>query len=127
MSVVPKILIIDDDPSGTQLLITLLGFEGYEGLKPEHWHDLLLDVEEQRPGLVIMDVRLSSRDGVQILRELRAHPVPEVANTPVLMMSAEDHGRRCLDAGANAFMEKPFDRIELLNAIQNILEDVSPQ
>ena len=118
----PRILIIDDDPSGTQLLITLLGLEGYQGFKPQDWKNPISDIEQQRPDLVCMDVRLISRDGVQVLRELRAHPDPAVAQTPVLMISAEDHSLRCRSAGANGFLEKPYDRVTLLNEVQRILE-----
>ena len=118
----PRILIIDDDPSGTQLLITLLGFEGYEGFKPQDWENPLSDIEQERPDLVLMDVRLINRDGVELLRQLRAHSDPAVARTPVLMMSAEDHSARCRNAGANGFLEKPFDRVALLSEIQRVLE-----
>ena len=119
----PKILIIDDDPSGTQLLITLLGFEGYEGLKPDNWKNPMADIEQTRPDLVFMDVRLISRDGVELLRQVRAHPDPAIARTPVLMMSAEDHSERCRAAGANGFLEKPYDRLTLLDEITRILEE----
>lgn len=118
----PTILIIDDDPSGTQLLITLLGFEGYEGFKPEDWTNPISDIERQRPDLVCMDVRLLNQDGVELLRQLRAHPDPAIARTPVLMMSAEDHSKRCRLAGANGFLEKPFDSVTLLDKVQRILE-----
>ncbi|HEM45480.1 MAG TPA: response regulator [Alphaproteobacteria bacterium] len=117
-----KILIIDDDPAGTGLLITLLGFEGYQGVAPENWADLVQDIDRERPDLVMMDVRLMSRDGVEVLRRLRAHPDPDLASTPVLMMSAEDQSTRCRDAGANGFIEKPFDRVKLLDTIERILE-----
>jgi CheY-like chemotaxis protein len=119
---VPRILIIDDDPSGTQLLITLLGFEGYQGFKPQNWSDPLADIEKQRPDLVFMDVRLMSRDGVKVLQELRAHPDPAIAQTPVLMVSAEDHSSRCRSAGADGFLAKPYDRLTLLREVQRILE-----
>ena len=118
----PKILIVDDDPSGTQLLITLLGFEGYQGCKPEDWKNPIADIEQEHPDLVLIDVRLINRDGVDVLRELRAHPDPGIAQTPVLMMSAEDHQARCKSAGANGFLEKPFDRLALLDEIGRILE-----
>jgi len=117
-----RILIVDDDPSGTQLLITLLGFEGYQGFQPDEWADPLASVEQHRPEMVIMDVRLRSRDGVELIQQLRSAPDPAVAATPVLMMSAEDHRRRCLSAGANGFLEKPFDRLVLLSTIEEILE-----
>jgi len=117
-----KILIVDDDPSGTQLLITLLRFEGYQGFGPDEWADPLASVEQHQPKLVIMDVHLRSRDGVELVQQLRSAPNPAVAATPVLMMSAEDHRRRCLSAGANGFLEKPFDRAMLLTTIEEILE-----
>ncbi len=118
----PKILIVDDDPSGTQLLITLLGFEGYQGFKPQDWKNPIADIQRERPDLVFIDVRLISRDGVELLKQLRAHPDPAVAQTPVLMMSAEDHSVRCRAAGANGFLEKPYERLTLLNEIRRILE-----
>jgi CheY-like chemotaxis protein len=115
-----KILIIDDDPAGTQLLITLLGIEGYQGYKPDDWHDPLGDVERQHPDLIIIDVHLRTWDGIELLSKIRTHPNPSVAGTPVLMMSAEDYRARSRSAGANAFVEKPFDRSTLLDAIQQI-------
>jgi DNA-binding response OmpR family regulator len=117
-----RVLIIDDDPSGTQLLITLLGFEGYEGLNPENWQNLMEDVERLRPDLVMMDVHLQSLDGILLLRELRAHPEPDVSSIPVLIMSAEDHRERSISAGANDFIDKPFDHVKLFDTIENILK-----
>ncbi len=61
-----KILVIDDDPTGTQLLLTLLQLEGYEGAKLENWADPLVDVAAQRPDLVIMDVHLAREDGFDL-------------------------------------------------------------
>src|SRR5512137_1442538 len=60
-----RVLVIDDDPSGTQLLITLLGLEGHQGYGVENWRDPLHDVEALRPDLVIMDVRLRVTDGLE--------------------------------------------------------------
>jgi CheY-like chemotaxis protein len=117
-----KILVIDDDPSGTDLLITLLGLEGYQGCRLEDWADPLADVERQHPDLVLMDVYLSDKDGIELLSEIRAHPNPRVAGIPVLMMSAEDLEARCQSAGANGFTEKPFDLENLMGTIRRILE-----
>jgi len=117
-----RILVIDDDPTGTQLLLTLLGLEGYEGLKLQDWVDPLRDVQRQQPDLVIMDVHLTNIDGLRLLRRLRAQPDPRVAHLPVLMMSAEDLREQCQAAGADGFVEKPFELHTLLGAIQNIIE-----
>ena len=117
-----KILVIDDDPSGTELLITLLGLEGFQGSGLEDWADPLADVERDQPDLVIMDVYLSGWDGVELLGAIRAHPEPRIANTPVLMMSAEDLKSRCLSAGANGFVGKPFELQKLMATIREIME-----
>jgi DNA-binding response OmpR family regulator len=117
-----KILVIDDDPSGTELLITLLGLEGFQGSRLEDWTDPLADVKRHHPDLVIMDVYLSGWDGVELLSAIRAHPEPRIANTPVLMMSAEDLESRCVSAGANAFVGKPFDLKKLMVTIREITE-----
>jgi DNA-binding response OmpR family regulator len=117
-----KILVIDDDPTGTQLLVTLLGLEGYQGCGIENWDDPLRDVIDQAPNLVMIDVRLSGKDGLVLLKQLRTHPIPEVANTPVLMMSGEDHRLQSRAAGANGFVDKPFDWDTLRVSIERIME-----
>lgn len=117
-----KILVIDDDPSGTQLLLTLLGLEGYQGTRLENWADPISDLKRMRPDLVLMDVYLSELDGINLLREMRAHSDPRVASVPVLMMSAEDLEEQCLSAGADGFFEKPFELDILLGMIKKIME-----
>ena len=117
-----KILVIDDDPTGTQLLLTLLKLEGYEGAKLENWADPLGDVAAQRPDLVILDVHLAREDGFDLLGRMRAHPDPVLAGLPVVMISAEDLEAESLSAGADAFVEKPYDLGILFGTIQRILE-----
>lgn len=120
-----KILIIDDDPTGTRLLMTLLKFEGYEPHPVENWQDPVSDIERVRPDLVIMDVYLRIGDGFQLLRQLRTHPDSEVCRIPVLMVSAEDQRARCRDAGAQGFLEKPFNVRMLIETIREIEKEVS--
>ena len=117
-----QILVIDDDPTGTQLLIDLLRFAGHQGFPLENWQDPVADIEQKRPDLVIMDVRLKVYDGLDLLCQLRAHSDFRVRSTPVLMVSAEDSSARCQAAGANGFVEKPFDTESLFRAVQEILE-----
>jgi len=119
---VPKILVIDDDPTGTGLLIDLLRFADCTGYPLENWQDPVADVEQMRPDLVIMDVRLRVHDGLDLLRQLRAHPDASVGGVPVLMVSAEDVSAQCRAAGASGFVEKPFDTESLFRTIQEIME-----
>ena len=117
-----RILVVDDDPTGTQLLLTLLGLEGYEGLELQDWADPLRDVQCQRPDLVIMDVHLANIDGLRLLSRLRAQSDPRMAHLPVLMMSAEDLREQCQSAGADGFVEKPFALDALVEAIRSLIE-----
>jgi CheY-like chemotaxis protein len=89
----------------------------------EDWQDPVARVEQERPDLVIMDVRLGVHDGLDLLRQLRAHPDARVAGTPVLMVSAEDLSAQCTAAGASGFVEKPFDTESLFRTIQEIMEE----
>jgi len=119
---VQKILIIDDDPSGTLLLVTMLGLEGYQPVKLENWREPIEDLEQQRPDLVLMDVYLRTTTGFDLLRRLRAHPDADLARTPVLMMSAEDLCIRCEQEGADGFLAKPFTMRALMQTIRSMEE-----
>jgi DNA-binding response OmpR family regulator len=117
-----KILIVDDDSSGTQLLTTLLVLEGYQPLALENWQNPIEDVVRHRPDLVVMDVYLRIKNGLELLAELRAHVDSDVARTPVLMMSAEDNRQRSEQAGANGFLEKPFGIQAMVDVVEQIMK-----
>ena len=122
-----RILIVEDDPGIAHLLGTLLHFEGYETQQAQDGNTLITALTEARPDLVIMDVHLKTGEGLDLLRSLRAHPDPDTAQTPVLMMSGLDYRFRCRRAGANGFLQKPFDRQALLEAIDEINEAETTQ
>jgi DNA-binding response OmpR family regulator len=119
---VENILIIDDDPTGTELLITLLQIDGHRARKLENWQDPLSDVEKFCPALVIIDVRLRTRNGLELLGQIRTHPDPDLARTPVLMISAEDYRVECRQASADGFLLKPFSLEDLGDAVKRIEE-----
>jgi DNA-binding response OmpR family regulator len=119
---VPRVLIVEDDPGIGRLLGALLHFEGYEIEDAKDWDDMLFAVEQLRPDLAIVDVHLRTGDGFDLLRQIRTHPDPATARTPVLMMSGMDYRFQCKQAGANGFLEKPFDRMALLEAIRKANE-----
>ena len=118
-----RILIIDDDPNGARLLSTLLTMEGYQPFEPEDWSNPLQDVAKLCPSTVIVDVHLRSKSGFDLLGQIRAHPDPAVANTAVIMMSAEDYRKQSKQAGANGFIAKPFDIPALLAMIRTMEEN----
>lgn len=117
---VQTILIVDDDPAGTRLLATLLEMEGYQPASVQDWRDPLNDVEHLRPDLILMDIYLRTTTGFALLERLRNHPDPEIAQTPVLLMSAEDQAARSRQAGADGFLIKPYPIQDLLDAIHRV-------
>jgi two-component system cell cycle response regulator DivK len=114
-----KILIADDDRATSTLLRTLFEIEGYAGVicpKPEE----VLDVtRREKPNLLLMDVHLASVDSITILKQLRLDA--ELKATPVIMISGMDLQDKCLQAGASAFVMKPFRPTDLLNEIRRVL------
>jgi len=78
---------------------------------------------EFRPDLVILDVQMKPLDGFQVLEQLKT--LEPDSYPPVLMMTAQneqDVRLRALEAGARDFLNKPFDRVEALTRIRNMLE-----
>jgi two-component system OmpR family response regulator len=114
------VLIIDDDASGAQLVATLLEFEGFDTLQPANWDDPVLDVELQKPNVVLIDVRLRGRSGFDLLKRIRGHPDPEIAGLPVIMMSAEDHHVESRRSGADGFLSKPFNVPAMLEIVHQV-------
>jgi len=119
---VPIVLIVEDDPGIGRLVGALLHFEGYEIEDGKDWDDLMFAIEQIRPDLAIVDVHFRTGDGFDLLRQIRAHPDPATARTPVLMMSGMDYRFQCKQFGANGFLEKPFDRMALLEAVRRARE-----
>jgi DNA-binding response OmpR family regulator len=116
-----KLLLVDDDVDIRASV--RLGFE-------LQWHDVeffeadtaadgLRLVEEARPDLVLLDVGLPDRDGYTLLREIRAFSA-----VPVIMLTARDEPIdkvRGLEAGADDYVAKPFDHLELMARVRAVL------
>ncbi|PRX47979.1 response regulator transcription factor [Salegentibacter salegens] len=115
-----KILVVDDDSGIGEMLKTLLEFYGYEVIvteKPLIAEEL---IQKENIDIVLLDMLISGVDGTDVCAGIRKNP--EIAETPVLMMSAlHDAGPKCRDAGANDFIAKPFEVEELTEKIEIIL------
>ena len=116
-----KLLIVDDD---AEIRASVrLGFElqwrDVEILEAARGTDALDAVERERPDLVLLDVGLPGMDGYDVLRELRAF-----SQVPVIMLTARDEPIdrvRGLEAGADDYVSKPFDHLELMARVRAIL------
>lgn len=120
-----RILIVEDQPSNVELLVRMLEREGYTNLRSttDPRKALRLFTEFQ-PDLILLDLLMPHLDGVAVIELLRPHISPGTY-LPILVLTADaapEAMRRALSAGAKDFLTKPFDRIEVLLRIRNLLE-----
>jgi DNA-binding response OmpR family regulator len=117
-----KICIIDDDPMMTSLLRTFLGFEGYEVLSlgdgDPRGH--ILDVlRRELPAAALIDVNLRWLNGFDVLSDIRQDAALDAMR--VIMSSGMDFHTRCLQAGADDFLMKPYMPDDLVKLLKNLL------
>ena len=115
----PTILIADDDRTTVRLLQTLLEMDGYRVFSVQRGSDVPAAIAEKQPDLLLMDYRLIDIDGLEVIRRLRAEP--EVPRLPIVMASGMDVGDEAKEAGATAFLVKPFEPDALSALFQSLL------
>ena len=114
-----KILIIDDDPSILDILKIVFERAGYE-VRIESDGQQILDNEYEIPDIILLDRFLSGIDGLDICKHLKSNIFSK--NIPVIMVSASpDIEITALEAGADSFIEKPFEIAEILKCIDDSL------
>lgn len=119
MNRLPRILIVDDEPQIRRFLRTSVPPHGYNCVEAEDADSALLAFAKTRPDVVILDLGLPGRDGFSVIQEIRKH-----ALTPIVILSARGdvEGKvRALELGADDYVTKPFDMIELLARIKAAL------
>ena len=118
-----KILVVDDDKKLTDLIEEFLGSNKFKVKSIHESVGALVEVEKYNPDLIILDITLPDMDGFQVLRTIRKEH-----DTPVIMLTArgEISDRVVgLDLGADDYMPKPFEPLELLARINSILRRVN--
>jgi DNA-binding response OmpR family regulator len=117
-----KIMIVDDDHHLVLGLTARLKASGYEVVRAMDAISAITVARKEAPDLVILDLGLPAGDGFLVLERMR--DLPDLAATPVIVLSARDptdNKKRALDAGALAFFQKPPDNHEFLTAIRRAL------
>lgn len=115
------ILIVDDEPNGLQLLQNVLTPEGYHVIPAEHGAQALVLAYNYRPDVIVLDVMMPDLDGFEVCRRLRADDT--LGHVPILLLTALDDREsklRGLEAGADDFLSKPFDSVELRTRLRTI-------
>ncbi|MEM9777654.1 MAG: response regulator, partial [Chloroflexota bacterium] len=114
MKYTSQVLIVDDQALMRNHMYRLLKGEGYDLHFAENGVDALQKIYELKPDLVLLDVRMPGMNGFDVCREVRNNPA--TADIPIIMVTAFDDRAarlRGIEAGADDFIPKPYDTLEL--------------
>jgi DNA-binding response OmpR family regulator len=114
-----KVLIIEDDPDTQKGMATLLKSEGFVANFASDGATALSVASRQEPDVILLDLGLPAGDGFVVLDRLKKHPT--LNSVPVIVVSArsaETNRPKALQAGAEAFFQKPADFDALVKAIR---------
>jgi DNA-binding response OmpR family regulator len=115
------ILIVDDEPTGQDVLEGLLAGQGYQMAFAPDGPSALAKAALLMPDVILLDVMMPGMDGFDVCRQLRADPI--LAEVPIILITAldDDDSRLAgIEAGADDFITKPFNRVELRARIRTI-------
>jgi len=114
-----NVLVVEDDGALNQLVGAYVELAGFDYRPALDGQSALRAADERPPSMVILDLMLPDMDGFEVCRRLKGKPL--TAGVPVVMLTAltQDESRqRGLEAGAAAYMTKPFDPDELIEMIR---------
>ncbi len=118
----PKVLVIDDDPVIVQLLRVNFEIEGFEVISAADGKEGFERAKADRPDVVLSDIMMPRMDGLALVTQLKADASTRAL--PVILLSAKAQNaevQQGLDAGADDYVTKPFDPLELIDRVNAVL------
>ncbi len=119
------ILAVDDEPDILRVLELALSDEGFDVLRVQRSPEAVPLVRERRPSLVLLDLMMPEMDGMEVLRRVR-----QFSAVPVIILTAKGSDRDViagLDAGADDYLQKPFNLNELAARVRAVLRRSKPE
>jgi CheY-like chemotaxis protein len=116
-----KVLIVEDDGDMRGLYCFLLSNENYQVKAVRNGLEAILEIQANRPDVVMTDIAMPTLSGLELIKAIRAHD--DLADLPVIAMTAfsEDFRDRALEAGADDAIGKPTEVEVLCEAINNVM------
>ncbi len=121
-----KVLVVEDHPTVREVLRTLLGIEDYEVAVAPNGESGLALADILRPDVVILDVTMPGLNGFEVCRAIKARS----AETRIVMVTArtsEEDEQAGRDAGADAYLRKPFSPLDILEVVEAGSEARTPE
>jgi DNA-binding response OmpR family regulator len=117
------VLVVDDDPVIVRLLEVNFEMEGYRVITATNGEDAIARVRDDRPDVVVCDIMMPKIDGLEVVRLLRSDEA--TASVPLILLSAKAQSlevQKGLDSGADDYVTKPFDPLELIERVNAVLD-----
>jgi len=112
--VVPRILVVDDEPSIRRTLRAVLEVKGYDVVEADCGREALRLIHSGQYDLALLDINMPDITGIEVCREVRT-----TSQIPIVMMSAGEENRaRSLEAGANDYLKKPFSVAQIFSLVK---------
>lgn len=118
----PQILIVDDEPYARQTIEMLLLKESYELFFAEDAHEALAQLDDEIPDVILSDVMMPNMDGFELCQRIKRNP--KWSHVPIILVTALDSKQdlaRGLEAGADDFLHKPINGLELRARVRSML------
>lgn len=116
------VLVVDDEPNNLEIIQGILEVEGFTVVTAHDGESAVLAIPACRPDLVLLDVRMPGLDGFEVCRRLKDNPATAFIPVVILTDLPGDQERvRGAAAGADEFLSKPFDHVELIARVKALL------
>ncbi|MAM29613.1 MAG: two-component system response regulator [Flavobacteriaceae bacterium] len=117
----PHILVVEDSDNILEVITLMFDFQGWEVSTRTSLANIIADVKETKPDLILMDMLLSGANGCDACTTIKNDE--EISNIPVMIMSAHPEAHReAKNAGANYFIAKPFEMDALISKVKQAIE-----
>jgi DNA-binding response OmpR family regulator len=114
MTLVSRILVVDDEPQIGRVIRSVLVAEGYEVIEAEYGEDALKLIHSEKYDLILLDINMPGITGIEVCRQVRTN-----SDIPIIIMSAGEESRvRALNASANDYLKKPFGVSQIVSCVK---------
>ena len=124
------VLVVDDDPVIMRLLEVNFEMEGYTVLTATDGQQALDQIAGNAPDLVVCDIMMPVVNGLEVVETLRQSGDAKLERLPIILLSAKAQAsevQKGLDVGADDYITKPFDPLELIERVQALLQTSQSQ
>jgi diguanylate cyclase (GGDEF)-like protein len=119
---IPSVLIIDDEPDNFDVIEAFLSDQGYQLHYAAGGQEAIAALETFAPDLILLDVMMPGMDGMEVCQRIKA--IPKWEAVPIIVITALTSKKdlaQCISAGADDFMSKPINRLELNARVRSML------